>query len=68
MNASFVHGRSISEPVGANNHIMTKQEVIELVQSQFPDGTVSEPMAIGNLRLVYDPYSHYRYFLVLYGQ
>ncbi|MDR0721693.1 MAG: hypothetical protein LBF75_02700 [Treponema sp.] len=56
--ASFVHGRSIADPGGAINHLITKREATALIQSQFPDGTASEPMMIGNLRLGADPHSH----------
>jgi hypothetical protein len=56
--ASFIRGRSIAEPGGAYNHIMTKREAAELIQSQFPEGEVSEPMAVSNLRLGEDPHSH----------
>jgi hypothetical protein len=33
-------------------------KTVDLIQSQFPDNTVSEPMAIGNLRLEGRRYSH----------
>ncbi|MDR0723483.1 MAG: hypothetical protein LBF75_11980 [Treponema sp.] len=56
--ASFVHGRSIAVPGGAKNHLMTKREATALIQSQFPDGIVSEPMMIGNLWLGDNPQSH----------
>lgn len=56
--ASFVHGRSIAEHGGAKNHLMTKREATALIQSQFPDGTASEPMMIGTLRLGDNPQSH----------
>jgi hypothetical protein len=60
--ASFVFSRFITEPTSAHNHLMTKREATALIQSQFPngmtDGTVSEPMMIGNLRLGDDPHSH----------
>jgi hypothetical protein len=55
---SFVYGRFIAEPGGAMNHLMTKREAAELIQSQFPEDTASEPMLIGNLRLGEDPHSH----------
>jgi hypothetical protein len=55
---SFVYGRHIAEPGGAMNHLMTKREAVELIQSQFPDGTASEPMAVHNLRLGDNPHSH----------
>jgi hypothetical protein len=51
----------------ASNHFITKQEAAALIQSQFPDSAVSEPMAITSLRLDDDPYSHmffYWYFTV----
>jgi hypothetical protein len=41
-----------------SNHFITKREAAELIQSQFPDSVVSEPMAITNLRLDDDPSSH----------
>ncbi|MDR0628164.1 MAG: hypothetical protein LBG24_00675 [Treponema sp.] len=60
--ASFIFSRFITEPTSAHNHLMTKREATALIQSQFPngmtDGTVSEPMMIGNLRLGDDPHSH----------
>jgi hypothetical protein len=55
---SFVYGRHIAEPGGAMNHLMTKREAAELIQSQFPEDTASEPMAIHNLRLGDSPHSH----------
>jgi len=59
---SFAHGRSISEPGGAYNHIITKREAAELIQSQFPGAAVSEPMMISNLWLGDDPHSHIALF------
>ncbi|MDR2634122.1 MAG: hypothetical protein LBC51_10975 [Treponema sp.] len=60
--AAFIFSRFITEPTSAHNHLMTKREATELIQSQFPngmtDGTVSEPMMIGNLRLGDNPHSH----------
>jgi hypothetical protein len=41
-----------------SNHVITKREATELIQTQFPESTVSEPMAIENLRLEDDPSSH----------
>jgi hypothetical protein len=52
---------------GIAHHFIAKHEAAELIQSQFPDDAVSEPMAIENLRLDDDPYSH-KFFLALYGQ
>jgi hypothetical protein len=46
----------------ALNHYITKREAVELIQSQFPDSAVSEPVAITNLRLDDDPYSHMFFF------
>jgi hypothetical protein len=43
-------------------HVITKREAAELIQSQFPDSIVSEPMAITNLRLDDDPSSHMFFF------
>jgi hypothetical protein len=43
-------------------HFITKREAAELIQSQFPDSKVSEPMAIENLRLEDDPSSHMFFF------
>ena len=54
---SFEYGRHIALPGGAMNHLMTKREAAEFIQSQFPDDTVSEPMMIANLRLGENPYS-----------
>jgi hypothetical protein len=57
--ASFERWRSIPDPVtGPANHIITKREAAELSQSQFPGSTVSEPIAVTNLRLEDDPHSH----------
>jgi hypothetical protein len=57
--STFVRGRFISEAgFRPNNHIITKREAVELIQSQFPDSTISEPMAIDNLRLKDKRYSH----------
>jgi hypothetical protein len=53
--------RGFSLP-GTSHHFITKQEAIELIQSQFPDSAVSEPVAIENLRLDDDPYSHMFFF------
>jgi hypothetical protein len=46
----------------SSNHLITKREASELIQSQFSDSAVSEPMAITNLRLDDDPYSHMFFF------
>jgi hypothetical protein len=56
--ASFVLGRSISWSNGSYSHLITKREAADIIQSQFPDSVVSEPMAIYNLRLGDDPQSH----------
>jgi hypothetical protein len=53
----FIGISSFAFPNSAN-HFITKREAAELIQSQFPDSTVSEPMAIENLRLDDDPSSH----------
>jgi hypothetical protein len=55
---SFVLGRSIPGPAGSMIHMITKKEAAELIHSQFPDKTVSEPMMIGNLRVGVNRYSH----------
>jgi hypothetical protein len=56
---SFERGRFISEAGSVPDvHDITKREAVDLIQSQFPDNTVSEPMAIGNLRLEGRRYSH----------
>jgi hypothetical protein len=47
---------------GISQHFITKREAAELISSQFPDSVVSEPMAIENLRLDDDPYSHMFFF------
>lgn len=55
---SFEQGRSISESsLGHEEHIITKREAAELTQSQFPDSTLSEPVAVHNILLDDDPYS-----------
>jgi hypothetical protein len=55
---SFVFARSILNLKWSVSHMITKREAAELIHSQFPDKTVSEPMMIGNLRLGDDPHSH----------
>jgi hypothetical protein len=55
--AEFEFGRGFAIP-GSSHHYITKREASELIQSQFPENTVSEPMAITNLRLEDDSYSH----------
>jgi hypothetical protein len=60
--ASFVLGRSISEAGMAGAHIMTKREAVELIQSQFLDNIVSEPVLIDNLRLEGDHLHSHRGF------
>jgi hypothetical protein len=55
--AQFENGRSFTIP-DSSFHYITKQEAVELVQSQFPEDTVSDPMAVYNLRLGDDPHSH----------
>jgi hypothetical protein len=57
----FAGLRSFALP-GSAYHFITKREAAELIQSQFPDSAVSEPMAITNLRLDDDPYSHMFFF------
>jgi hypothetical protein len=57
----FVGISSFAFPNSAN-HFITKQEAAELIQSQFSDSTVSEPIAIENLRLDDDPSSHMFFF------
>jgi hypothetical protein len=47
---------------GPDIHVITKREAAELTQSQFPGSTVSEPMAIDNLRLNDKRYSHQAMF------
>jgi hypothetical protein len=42
----------------ASAHYITKREVVGLIQSQFPDGTTREPIAVNNLRLGDNPHSH----------
>jgi hypothetical protein len=52
---------------GSSNHFITKREAATLIQSQFPGESVSEPMAITNLRLEDSKHSHmffYWYFTV----
>jgi hypothetical protein len=53
----FEFGRIFADP-GTKYHYITKREAAELIQSQFPDKAVSEPMAITNLRLEGDKYGH----------
>jgi hypothetical protein len=53
----FIGISSLAFPNSAN-HFITKREAAELIRSQFPDSTVSEPMAIENLRLDDDSSSH----------
>jgi hypothetical protein len=55
----YVRGSAIPD---TSNHYITKREAAELIQSQFQDSAVSEPMAITNLRLDDDPYSHMFFF------
>jgi hypothetical protein len=57
--ASFVRGRFISEAASNPDiHIITKRETTELIQSQFPDSTVSDPMVVYDIHLDDDPHSH----------
>jgi hypothetical protein len=42
--------------------MITRREAAELIQSQFPDSAVSEPLAITNLRLDDDNSSHTFFF------
>jgi hypothetical protein len=44
------------------NHFITKREASDLIQSQFPDSAVSEPLAITGLWLDDDPSSHMFFF------
>jgi hypothetical protein len=60
-NAEFVGLRGFAIP-NTTHHLITKWEAAELIQSQFPGNAVSEPMAITNLRLDGDPYSHIFFF------
>jgi hypothetical protein len=59
--AEFEFGRGFAIP-DTSHHYITKREASELIQSQFSDSTVSEPMAITNLWLDDDPYSHMFFF------
>jgi hypothetical protein len=62
----FVGIRAFAFP-GSQDHFITKREAAELIQSQFPDKNVSEPMAISNLRLEDERHSNmfaYWYFTV----
>jgi hypothetical protein len=55
---TFEKGRGFGIPE-TSAHYITKREVVELIQSQFPDGTTHEPIAVNNLRLGDDnPHSH----------
>jgi hypothetical protein len=53
----FIGLRGFALPNTAN-HFITKQEAVNLIQSQFPDSAVSEPLAITGLHLDDDPSSH----------
>jgi hypothetical protein len=53
----FEKGRGFGIPE-TSAHYITKREAVELIQSQFPDGTTREPIAVNNLRLGDDPHSH----------
>jgi hypothetical protein len=55
--AEFELGRGFAIP-NTPGHYITKREAEEVIQSQFPEGEVSEPMAVSNLRLGEDPHSH----------
>ncbi|MDR2211811.1 MAG: hypothetical protein LBO65_10180 [Spirochaetaceae bacterium] len=55
--ADFELGRGFAI-TNTSFHYITKREAAELIQSQFPEGEVSEPMAVSNLRLGEDPHSH----------
>jgi hypothetical protein len=64
--SEFERLRSFALP-NSSYHFITKREASELIQSQFPDSAVSEPMLITNLRLDDDQSSHmfpYWYFTV----
>jgi hypothetical protein len=56
-NEEFERGRGFGIPVTAG-HYISKREAVELIKSQFPEGTASEPIAVNNLRLGTDPFSH----------
>jgi hypothetical protein len=58
----FEFSRIIIEPNGSIDHLITKREAAELIQSQFPDSEVSEPLLIGNLRLRDSRHSHSNIF------
>ncbi|MDR0721832.1 MAG: hypothetical protein LBF75_03415, partial [Treponema sp.] len=53
----FEKGRGFGIPE-TSAHYITKREAVELIQSQFPDGTTREPIAVNNLRLGDNPHSH----------
>ncbi|MHB9291357.1 hypothetical protein Holit_00432 [Hollandina sp. SP2] len=57
----FENGRGFGIPE-TSAHFITKQEAVDLIQNQFPDDIVSEPMAVYNLRLGDDPHSHIGFF------
>jgi hypothetical protein len=58
----FEFARNIVEPNAATIHMITKREAAELIQNQFPDNEVSEPMLISNLRLGDAKQSHREFF------
>jgi hypothetical protein len=60
-NTEFELGRGFAIP-DTSFHYITKREAVELIQSQFPDDTTSDPMAVYNLRIDDDPYSHQSLF------
>jgi len=51
----FQKGRAFGN---AGVHYITKREAVELIHSQFSGRSISEPMAVNNLHLDSDPYSH----------
>jgi hypothetical protein len=57
----FETGRGSSIPDGPDylsGHLITKQEVIELIKSQFPDSVIDGPIAVSNLFLEGQPHSN----------
>jgi hypothetical protein len=56
-NEEFEQGRGFGIPETAA-HYITKREAAELIKSQFPEKTAGDPIAVSNLRLGTDPYSH----------
>jgi hypothetical protein len=56
--AAFVLGRIIVRHNGPVNHVITKREAADLIQEQFSENMVSEPIAIHNLRVGDNEQSH----------